>query len=105
YLAKERKAFDLPLAARGTVFQRAVWAALAAIPYGQTRSYRDVAAAAGNPSACRAVGGAAHRNPFAIVVPCHRVIGADGSLTGFSGGLAVKRRLLELEGYAGATKP
>ena len=97
YFAGERDTFDLPLAAGGTDFQRAVWAALADIPYGELRSYRDIAEAIDNPAAVRAVGAANGRNPLPIVVPCHRVIGSDGSLTGFAGGLEAKTRLLRLE--------
>jgi voltage-dependent potassium channel beta subunit len=97
YFAGRRRSFDLPLAPAGTAFQRRCWQALAAIPYGETRSYADIAAAIGQPKALRAVGLANHRNPLPIVVPCHRVIGADGSLTGYGGGLEAKRRLLALE--------
>lgn len=98
YFAGHRTGFDLPLAAQGTPFQRDVWAALAEIPYGQTVTYGEVANRAGHPGAVRAVGSAIGRNPVPIVVPCHRVMGADGSMTGFSGGLPVKRQLLVLEG-------
>ncbi len=98
YFDGRRKAFDLPLAPRGTGFQQAVWHALASIPYGQTRSYAQLAAHIGHPTATRAVGAANGRNPLPIVLPCHRVIGADGALTGFGGGLPTKRFLLELEG-------
>lgn len=98
YFAGERKAFDLPIAwPRGTAFQIAVWEQLRRIPYGETRSYGQIAAAIGRPSACRAVGAANGANPIAIVVPCHRVIGAGGGLTGFGGGLPIKRALLDLE--------
>ena len=97
YFAGERRAFDLPLDYRGTHFQQQVWAALLAIPYGETRSYAQIAAAIGRPTACRAVGAANGRNPISIVAPCHRVVGSDGRLTGFAGGLAVKERLLALE--------
>ena len=97
YFAGKRTRFDLPLAPRGTAFQKAVWAALLRIPFGETASYGDIARAIGKPAASRAVGGANHRNPIAIVIPCHRVIGADGSLTGYGGGLDHKRLLLELE--------
>ena len=97
YFAGERTTFDLPLAPAGTPFQRAVWRALLAIPYGETRSYRDIAKALGQPTATRAVGAANGRNPLPIVAPCHRVIGADGSLTGFGGGLENKRWLLDHE--------
>ena len=98
YFAGSRRDFDLPLAPQGTPFQRQVWFALATIPYGQTRSYAQIAAQLQRPTATRAVGAANGRNPLPIVLPCHRVIGADGSLTGFSGGLPTKRFLLELEG-------
>ena len=98
YFAGRRRRFDLPLAAAGTAFQQSVWRALAAIPWGEVRSYRDIAAAIGKPQAMRAVGAANGRNPLPIVVPCHRVIGADGSLTGFGGGLPLKVQLLTLEG-------
>lgn len=97
YFAGARRTFDLPLDPVGTEFQLAAWRALRDIPYGATRSYREQAAAIGRPTATRAVGAANGRNPIPIVVPCHRVIGADGSLTGFGGGIAVKRALLELE--------
>ena len=98
YLAGARRDFDLPLAPQGTPFQQRVWAALREIPYGQTRSYRELALAAGSPWGYRAVGMANHRNPIPILIPCHRVVGADGSLTGYAGGLELKRKLLELEG-------
>jgi methylated-DNA-[protein]-cysteine S-methyltransferase len=97
YFAGERREFDLDLAPKGTPFQLEVWSALREIPYGETASYREIAVAVGQPGAARAVGGANNRNPIAIVVPCHRVIGADGSLTGYGGGLPRKRRLLALE--------
>ena len=103
YFARRRRHFDLPLAAAGTSFQRSVWEALAAIPYGELRSYRDIAQVIGNPSAVRAVGAANGRNPLPIVVPCHRVIGSNGSLTGFAGGLDIKTYLLELEGALSAS--
>lgn len=99
YFAKELREFDLPLAPRGTPFQLAVWRALREIPYGQTRSYTQIANVVGRPSAIRAVGAANGANPLPIVVPCHRVIGANGSLTGFGGGLPAKRYLLDLELY------
>ena len=98
YFAATRRAFDLPLAPRGTDFQRTVWLALAGIAYGETVSYAQLAQRVGNPTAMRAVGAANGRNPLPIVLPCHRVIGADGSLTGFGGGLPTKQFLLELEG-------
>jgi AraC family transcriptional regulator of adaptative response/methylated-DNA-[protein]-cysteine methyltransferase len=97
YFAGELRSFDLPLAPCGTDFQKEVWGALAEIPYGETRSYADVAAALGRPKAVRAVGAANGMNALAIVVPCHRVVGADGRLTGYGGGLWRKRRLLDLE--------
>ncbi|HHI88471.1 MAG TPA: methylated-DNA--[protein]-cysteine S-methyltransferase [Hellea balneolensis] len=98
YFNGQRKGFDLPIRADGTEFQRQAWTALQDIPYGQTRTYGQQAAAMGNPKACRAVGGANHANPIPIIIPCHRVIGAGGALTGFGGGLAVKDYLLRLEG-------
>ncbi|MGV8940892.1 MAG: methylated-DNA--[protein]-cysteine S-methyltransferase [Lysobacter sp.] len=98
YFRGEREHFDLPLAPRGTEFQRDVWLTLATIPYGQTVSYAQLAGRVGRPAAMRAVGAANGRNPLPIVLPCHRVIGADGSLTGFGGGLPTKQFLLELEG-------
>ena len=98
YFAGRLRAFRLPLAPEGTPFQQAVWKALLGIPYGETLSYGEVARRIGKPSACRAVGAANRANPVAVVIPCHRVIGADGSLTGYAGRLAVKRFLLELEG-------
>lgn len=98
YFAGERRTFDLPLAPHGTAFQQRVWAALRAIPYGETRTYGELAAAIDSPNASRAVGMANHRNPIPIIIPCHRVIGANGTLTGYAGGLEVKRKLLALEG-------
>ena len=97
YFDGRRTAFDLPLAPTGTPFQMRVWRALRAIPYGETISYGELARRIGTPSASRAVGLANGRNPIAVIVPCHRVIGADGSLTGYGGGLERKRILLELE--------
>jgi O-6-methylguanine DNA methyltransferase len=97
YFAGKRKTFDLKLAMRGTPFQLAVWQALQRIPYGETRTYAGIAHEIGRPSATRAVGAANGANPIPIIVPCHRVIGTNGSLTGFGGGIDVKRRLLELE--------
>jgi methylated-DNA-[protein]-cysteine S-methyltransferase len=97
YFTGARQHFELPLAAKGTTFQHAVWDALVDIPYGELRSYRDIAQTIGNPRAVRAVGAANGRNPLPIVVPCHRVIGSNGSLTGFAGGLDAKTYLLELE--------
>ncbi|MGW4568853.1 methylated-DNA--[protein]-cysteine S-methyltransferase [Streptomyces sp. NPDC004561] len=101
YFVGELKEFTVELALRGTPFQRGVWAQLARIPYGETRTYGELADALGNPQASRAVGLANGRNPVGIIVPCHRVIGADGSLTGYGGGLARKRRLLDFERGAG----
>ena len=98
YFAGERTIFDLPLRPdRGTAFERAVWAELLRIPYGETASYGEIAARIGHPGKARAVGRANGRNPIAIVCPCHRVIGSDGSLTGYGGGLDKKRTLLDLE--------
>jgi O-6-methylguanine DNA methyltransferase len=98
YFAGSRREFTFRLDLRGTDFQMACWRALVAIPYGETRSYADIARAVGKPNAFRAVGMANNRNPVAIVVPCHRVIASDGTLCGYGGGLDVKRKLLELEG-------
>jgi methylated-DNA-[protein]-cysteine S-methyltransferase len=100
YFAGELERFELTLSPQGTEFQRKVWSAVAAIPYGTTTTYSAIAAELGIPAACRAVGAANGRNPLAIVVPCHRVIGASGALTGYGGGLDRKRALLELEGAA-----
>ncbi|WP_428969194.1 methylated-DNA--[protein]-cysteine S-methyltransferase [Sphingomonas sp. Xoc002] len=97
YFAGERREFDLPLDPVGTAFQKTVWTGLGAIPYGETRSYAALATAIGRPGASRAVGAANGRNPLSIVTPCHRVIGANGTLTGFAGGLAVKQWLLAHE--------
>ena len=97
YFAGQRQSFTVPLAPRGTPFQQEVWRALCAIPYGQTRSYGQLAAALGRPSAARAVGGACRRNPIWLMIPCHRVVGASGSLTGYAGGLERKKALLALE--------
>jgi methylated-DNA-[protein]-cysteine S-methyltransferase len=97
YFAGERREFELPLDMRGTQFQKAVWEALLGIPFGETRSYGDLARQLGNAMASRAVGAANGKNPISIVVPCHRVIGSSGRLTGFAGGLDVKARLLEME--------
>ncbi|MDR2209882.1 MAG: methylated-DNA--[protein]-cysteine S-methyltransferase [Spirochaetaceae bacterium] len=97
YFSGKRKVFDLPLTLKGTAFQVSVWRALQSIPAGETRSYEDVAVQIGNPKACRAVGMANNRNPIAIIVPCHRVIGKDGGLTGYGGGLEIKQYLLDLE--------
>jgi methylated-DNA-[protein]-cysteine S-methyltransferase len=97
YFKGKRKTFNLPLTMQGTDFQMKVWNALKKIPYGKTISYGELAAMIGNPKACRAVGMANHNNPIAIIIPCHRVIGHDGSLTGYGGGLELKQKLLELE--------
>lgn len=97
YFEGSRKEFSVPLVPAGTRFQRLVWSALCAIPYGETRTYGQIAAEIGNQKACRAVGMANNRNPIAILIPCHRVIGANGALTGYAGGLCVKESLLELE--------
>jgi methylated-DNA-[protein]-cysteine S-methyltransferase len=101
YFAGELRTFDLALAPAGTPFQRQVWDALTTIPYGETTSYGELAEAIGRPGSARAVGAANGRNPIAIVVPCHRVIGADRTLTGYAGGLDAKRTLLTLEGVPG----
>lgn len=100
YVAGSRTAFDVPLRPAGTPFQREVWAALLTIPYGTTRSYRQQAESVGRPSAVRAVGAANGRNPIPVVIPCHRVIGTGGALTGYAGGTALKRALLDLESGA-----
>jgi methylated-DNA-[protein]-cysteine S-methyltransferase len=97
YFARRRREFDLPLDPQGTPFQRAVWKAIAGVPYGTTISYAELARRAGHPGAMRAVGAATGRNPLGIIVPCHRIVGADGSLTGYAGGLARKRALLAFE--------
>jgi methylated-DNA-[protein]-cysteine S-methyltransferase len=104
YFTAGRREFGIPLAARGTEFQRQVWSALAAIGYGQTASYRDIANRIGNPKAVRAVGMANGRNPISIIVPCHRVVGATGDLTGYAGGLAAKRWLLDHESHIVAAR-
>lgn len=103
YFAGERTHFELPLEPRGNEFQKKVWRALREIPFGKTRSYLDLAKTIGSPKACRAVGAANGKNPLSIVVPCHRVIGADGALTGFAGGLERKATLLALEARAGVS--
>ena len=97
YFQGQLRNFSLPLQPKGTTFQRSVWEQLQRIPYGQTCSYGDIARACGNPKASRAVGMANNRNPISIIIPCHRVIGADGKLVGYGGGLDIKIRLLELE--------
>ncbi|MBL4934668.1 methylated-DNA--[protein]-cysteine S-methyltransferase [Clostridium sp. YIM B02515] len=97
YFAGELRTFELPLALEGTEFMRSVWKALCEIPYGKTFSYKDVAQSIGNPKAVRAVGNANNRNPIPIIIPCHRVIGSNGKLVGYGGGLEIKKYLLELE--------
>ena len=97
YFSGRLKSFDLKLASKGTDFQKSVWKALCEIPYGETRTYKDIAASIGKPKACRAVGLANNRNPIAIIVPCHRVIGSNGKLVGYTSGVEVKEFLLELE--------
>lgn len=97
YFSGQLKVFTLPLAPAGTEFMRRVWHSLQAIPYGETRSYQDIARSIGKPKACRAVGQANNRNPIPIIIPCHRVIGVNGKLVGYGGGLEIKARLLELE--------
>ena len=100
YFSRNRKSFSVPLDMRGTNFQKQVWEALLSIPFGETRSYGQIANQLGNPNATRAVGAANGQNPIPIIVPCHRVIGANGKLTGFGGGLQIKDHLLALEGRA-----
>jgi len=97
YFSGKRKHFDLPLHTKGTEFQHKVWTALHDIPFGETRSYKQIAEAIGHPKAHRAVGMANNKNPIWIMIPCHRVIGADGSLTGYGGGTEMKKRLIKLE--------
>lgn len=97
YFAGTRQTFDLPLAPAGTDFQKKVWAALCTIPYGETRSYKEIALQINNPKGCRAVGMANNRNPIMLIIPCHRVIGSNGSLVGYAGGLDVKEWLLTHE--------
>ena len=97
YFAGDRKEFRLPLSMNGTPFQKTVWRALCTIPYGETRTYGQIAAQVGNPKGSRAIGMANHNNPIAIIVPCHRVVGAKGALTGYAGGLDIKKALLDLE--------
>ena len=97
YFAGVRREFSIPLKLDGTEFQRSVWTALRSVPYGSTAAYGDIAARIGNPRACRAVGSANNRNPIAIIVPCHRVVGVNGKLTGYAGGLPIKEFLLALE--------
>ena len=97
YFAGKRKVFTVPIKAEGTPFREKVWDALCQVPYGETASYLDIAVAIGNPKAVRAVGGANHNNPISIIIPCHRIIGSDGSLTGYGGGLSAKEWLLDFE--------
>ncbi len=97
YLKGERKIFDLSLSLKGTDFQIKDWNALLDIPYGETRTYKDIAIKIGNPKSCRAVGLANHKNPISIIIPCHRVIGTNGKLTGYGGGIQIKKYLLEIE--------
>jgi methylated-DNA-[protein]-cysteine S-methyltransferase len=97
YMIGKRKTFDLPLKPEGTEFQKKVWDALLTIPYGETKSYKDIAVQIHNPKGCRAVGMANNRNPIPVIIPCHRVIGANGSLVGYGGGMDIKVKLLELE--------
>ncbi len=97
YLKGNRKDFTFDLSIKGTTFQKQVWSELIKIPYGETRTYKEIAEAIGNPKAVRAVGGANNKNKIPIVIPCHRVIGADGSLTGYAGGVDIKRELLRIE--------
>lgn len=98
YFDGKRKTFDLPLKIEGTPFQKKVWQALTEIPYGETRTYKEIACAVGNEKACRAVGLANNKNPIGIIVPCHRVVGSNGKLKGYAGGLEAKQFLLDLEG-------
>lgn len=100
YFEGKRTQFDLPLAPKGTPFQRVAWEALINIPYGETRSYKEQAQAIGRPNAVRAVGSANNRNPIPVLIPCHRVIGTNGKLVGYAGGLGIKKHLLELEGVS-----
>lgn len=97
YFQGSRRTFDVPLSPQGTEFEQMVWKALQTIPHGETRSYADIARQIGRPAACRAVGHANSLNPIGIIIPCHRVIGANGKLTGYAGGLPIKQYLLELE--------
>jgi methylated-DNA-[protein]-cysteine S-methyltransferase len=103
YFAGRRKTFDIPLELYGTPFQKAVWTELTRIPYGETRSYKEIAISIGAAKAVRAIGGANNRNPIPIVVPCHRVIGSNGALVGYGGGLSIKEHLLALEGAHAAS--
>ena len=100
YLQEKRKEFDIPIKMYGTEFQKKVWKELQKIPYGETRSYKQIAENIGNPKACRAVGMANHNNPIAIIIPCHRVIGANHKLVGYAGGLEIKHELLKIESFS-----
>ncbi|MDR0463261.1 MAG: methylated-DNA--[protein]-cysteine S-methyltransferase [Pseudomonadales bacterium] len=97
YFVGKRKDFDIPLKLYGTDFQKQTWEALISVPYGKTASYKDIAIQIGSPKACRAVGGANNKNPIAIIVPCHRIVGANSKLVGYAGGLDIKTMLLDLE--------
>lgn len=97
YFEGNRKSFDLPIDAKGTEFQKKVWDELLKIPYGETKSYKDIALAIGNEKACRAIGMANNKNPIPIIIPCHRVIGSNGKLVGYAGGINVKEKLLNIE--------
>lgn len=97
FLNKKRKTFDIPILPKGTNFQKRVWEELLKIPYGQTVTYKDIAQRIGNEKACRAVGMANNKNPIVIIIPCHRVVGTNNNLTGYSGGVEIKQKLLELE--------
>lgn len=97
FLNKKRKTFDIPILPKGTNFQKRVWEELLKIPYGQTVTYKDIAQRIGNEKACRAVGMANNKNPIVIIIPCHRVLGTNNNLTGYSGGVEIKQKLLELE--------
>ena len=105
YFAGERETFDLPLAPAGTPWQRAVWDALLSVPYGETITYAELAARAGRPGAARAAGAANGRNPISVLIPCHRVVGTSGALTGYAGGVDAKGRLLALERAARSRAP
>ena len=100
YLSGKRQIFDVPIQTKGTEFQNKVWAELRQIPYGETRTYKQIAENIGNPKACRAVGMANHNNPIAIIIPCHRVIGANHKLVGYAGGLEIKHELLKIERFS-----
>lgn len=97
YFKGQRKTFNIPISLQGTEFQLKIWQELSKIPYGETRCYKDIACAVGNPKASRAVGMANNKNPIAIIIPCHRVIGSNGNLTGYAGGLGIKEKLLAIE--------